>query len=384
MSGWQEGLLAAGLTGAPVLVVLATVPDSRGAHTAALIAGVVAGVLLLIAALIFYFYWLTTPSRRHSWTASAMVVLAVQVLASSAVELARAASDRGILPWGSAVDVLATTVVLALMLIGGRALRNPQPLLVGIGLGMALTALHVVGPADDVLVDPSAATAGLLLLTIVVGQLAIAWLVARDTNLTEWARNRLVLTIVLVGIASVARSGAFEGWATDLAAATAQVGAAVLWTSATFVLLRDALATQHRRSIVLEGSVLEFESTLRGSREQLHEIRSTVAGAASASRLLDDHTIGAATHARLERAHPHGARPPRAVGDPGDATEPRPGGSRRDARRAPRVASRPGPHGRVGAQRGAPCTRHRTTSPKPSTSCSTTRPPTAGPPAGSR
>jgi signal transduction histidine kinase len=302
VSGWQEGLLAAGLTGTPVLIVLATVPDSLAAHTAALIAGMVAGVLLLIAALNFYFYWLTTPSRRHSWTASAMVVLAVQVLASSAIELTEPTRERGILLWGSAVDLLGTAVVLMLMLIGGRAVRNPQPLLVGLGLGLGLTVLHVTGPVDTTFLDPSPAAAGLLLLTIVAGQLAIAWLVLRDHNLTDWARNRLALTVGLVGVAHVAGSGAFEGWATDLAAATAQVGAAGLWASATFVLLRDALATQHLRSIALEGSLLEIESSLRGSREQLHEIRSTVAGAASAARLLDDHSIGAATHARLERA----------------------------------------------------------------------------------
>ncbi|WP_310526363.1 ATP-binding protein [Nocardioides sp.] len=285
-----------------MLLVLATVPGSRGAHTAALIAGLVAGVLLLIAALTFYFYWLTTPSRRHSWTASAMVVLAAQVLASSAAALVEPTGDRGIAPWATAVDLLATAVVLVLMLLGGRALPNPQPLLVGIGLGMALTVLHAAGPVGQSLVAPSAATVGPLLITIVVGHLAIALLVARDHNLSEWSRNRLVLTILLVGLAQVARSGAFEGWATDLAAAIGQVGAAVLWASATFVMLRDALANQHRRSIVLEESLLEIESSLRGSREQLHEIRSTIAGTASASRLLDDTSISPVTHARLERA----------------------------------------------------------------------------------
>jgi signal transduction histidine kinase len=300
--GWQEGLLAAGITGASILIVLATVPDSRAAHTAALIAGMVAGVLLLIAALNFYFYWLTKPSRRHSWTASAMVVLAAQVLVSSAIELTEPAGNSGFLLWGGAVDLLATAVVLTLMLIGGLAVRNPQPLLVGIGLGLALTVLHVAGPAGVSFRDPSPAAAGLLLVAMVAGQLAIAWLVLRDHNLTDWARNRLALTVGLVGLAHVAGSGAFGGWASDLAVATAQVGAAALWTSATFVLLRDALATQHRRSIALEGSLLEIESSLRGNRELLHEIRSTVAGAASASRLLDDHSIGAATHDRLERA----------------------------------------------------------------------------------
>ena len=282
-----------------MLLVVFTVPDNKAAHTAALVAGSVAGGLLLIAALIFYFYWLTTPSRRHSWTASAMVVLGIQVLASSSIELAQPGRDRTT-PWGLAVDLVATGVVLTLMLIGGRALRNPQPLLVGLGLGVALTLLHLARPEVSASSDPM--TAGLLVLLIVAGQVFIAWLVLRDHSLTDWARHRLALTMLLVGIAHVAGSGAFETWATDLAATSAQVVAAILWISATFLMLRNALAVQHRRSIVLEGSFLEIESSLRGNREQLHEIRSLVAGAASASRLLDDKSVGAATHDRLERA----------------------------------------------------------------------------------
>lgn len=301
VGGWQEGLLAVGLTGVPVLVVLATVPDSREAHTVALIASVVAGVLLLIAALSFYFHWLTTPSRRHGWTATATVVLAIQVLTSSADELAGSSTQEGVPFWDSAVDVLGTALVLGLMLLGGRAVPNPQPLLLGLGLGVVVTVLQTSGPVGPDVASPSVTTTGVLL-TILAGHLVIAWLVMRDRSLMAWARTRLASTVVLVGIALAARSGAFETTAADLTAAVAQVAAAALWASVSFVLLRDALVTQHRRSIGLEESLLEREASLRGSREQLHEVRSTVAGVASAARLLDDATLGGATQARLEHS----------------------------------------------------------------------------------
>lgn len=294
--------MAAGLTVAPALVVLATVPASRAAHTAALIVGVMAGVLLLLAALLFFFHWLTTPSRRHSWTVTAVLVLAAEVLVSSGHELARPSAYERMLPWGSMIDLLAIFVIIGLMVLGARAARNPQPLLVGIALAVVLIVLHVSGLMDPMLVTRSATASGLVLAAIVAGHLVVAWLVLRDLNLVEWARFRLALTVFLVGIAHVARSGAFEGWAADVSASVALAGAAGVWASTTFLLLRDAMATQHRRSIVLEGSLLEIEASLRGSREQLHEIRSTVAGAASAFRLLDDQTIGAPTRARLERA----------------------------------------------------------------------------------
>ncbi|MEO5663499.1 MAG: HAMP domain-containing sensor histidine kinase [Nocardioides sp.] len=303
LKGWPEGLLAAGLTVAPVLVVLTTVPATRAAHTAAQIVGMMAGGLMLLAALLFFFHWLTTPSRRHSWTVTAMLVLAVQVLVSSGHELASPPPDQHmVLLWGNAIDLLAITVVIGLMLLGARAVRNPQPLLLGIGLAVALTLLHMSGLVDPLPFTSSAAAAGVVLLLIVAAHLVVAWLVLRDHNLVEWARNRLALTVALIGVAHIARSGAFEGLATDLAASLALASAAGIWASTTFLLLRDAMSTQHRRSIVLEGSLLEIESSLRGSREQLHEIRSTVAGAAGAFRLLDDTTIGAPTRARLERA----------------------------------------------------------------------------------
>lgn len=300
--GWQDGLLAAALIVAPVVVVLSMAPDNRDAHTSALIAGVVSGAVLLIAALLFYFHWLTMPSRRHSWTVSAMVVLPAQMLISSGHDLARPAMDTRVLPMSSLLDLLATLLVVALLLLGGRATRNPQPLLVGIGLAITLTLLHALVHLEPPLIDSSTAVAGSVLVAIVAGHLVIAWLVLRDHNLIDWARGGLALTVTLIGIAQAARSAAFEGRATDLVAPAAQLGAAAVWTGVTFFLLCQALSTQHRRSVVLEGSLLEFESTLRGRREQLHEVRSTVAGLASAARLLDDQSIGAATHARLERA----------------------------------------------------------------------------------
>ncbi|CAA9400241.1 MAG: hypothetical protein AVDCRST_MAG60-2058 [uncultured Nocardioides sp.] len=299
--GWQEGLLAAALTGVPVAVLLATVPSSRGAATAALVIGMVAGALLLTATLVFYLHWLTVPRPHHGWVACAMVVLASQVLVSSGLGLTEA--DRGIaaLQWVSAVDLVVTGAALALVILSARGVPAPDPLLMGVVLGVALTALQVAELATSVSPPPTLLTVSMLV-TIAAGHLAIASLVWREDELPRWARGRLVVTICLIGVAHVARSGLVDNRVTDLATALALTGAAALWTSATIVMLREALADQRERSAGLEGSLLEIESSWRGSREQLHEIRSTIAGAASASRLLGDHNVEAATHARLERA----------------------------------------------------------------------------------
>lgn len=298
---WQVWLLAAGLTAAPVLAVPASLPDSPQAQRDALITGALAGALLLIATLAFYFHWLTAPSRRHSWTVSAMAVMATQVLVSSVHYLTDPSDAPGSTAWTGTIDLLTGVVVVTLMMLGARAVRNPQPLLVGLGVGAGLAVLYVAGPVDAALATPHSLSTTVVLIAIVAGYLGVAWSVMRDHNLTAWARPELALTIVLLGIAEAAQSGAFGHGPGNLTTATAQVAATVLWCTTTFLLVRDALATEHRRSVMLEGSLLELEPSLRDNREQLHEIRSTVAGAASAARLLDNDAIGGAAHARLQR-----------------------------------------------------------------------------------
>jgi len=233
-----------------------------------------------------------------------MVVLASQLLVSSGLGLAAADTRTSALRGVGTVDVFVTGVALVLVVLGARGVSVPDPLLLGLGLGVALTAMQVVefqvvAPAAE---QPTPIPATAMLLTIVGGHAWIATMMSRDLALPGWARIRLVVTVCLIGFAHVAGAGLVDTRATDLATAIALAGAASLWTSATFVLLRETLSDQRQRSLGLEGSLLEIESSWRGSREQLHEIRSTVAGAACACRLLNDHDISATTHDKLEMA----------------------------------------------------------------------------------
>ncbi|WP_297739360.1 HAMP domain-containing sensor histidine kinase [Nocardioides sp.] len=121
------------------------------------------------------------------------------------------------------------------------------------------------------------------------------------TNKTFMGWREGLLVALLTGVpaamllmAAVARS---PGSSVVLVMTGATAGAC-----ATFLLRRQKLRDEHRRSAALESSLLEMEASWRGSREQLHEIRSTLAGAACACRLLDDHEISADTHAQLEHS----------------------------------------------------------------------------------
>jgi signal transduction histidine kinase len=143
-------------------------------------------------------------------------------------------------------------------------------------------------------------TSWIIQVDLVVSAAALFLVLWRERALPRWVHSRLVAVVCLVGAVHVTRFGLLPGWASDLATIVGLAVAVALWTSATSLLLRETMRDQYRRSAGLEDTLLELESNWRGTREQLHEIRSTLAGAVSASRLLSDHTLDPGTHAGLE------------------------------------------------------------------------------------
>jgi signal transduction histidine kinase len=109
-----------------------------------------------------------------------------------------------------------------------------------------------------------------------------------DRALSPWVARRLALSVVLISLAQVAQPWALGADAGPLAASTMLACAAVLAAGATFALLRSSLEDEHQHSMDLESSLLEIEGSSRGSREALHELKSTIAGLARASELLSE------------------------------------------------------------------------------------------------
>ncbi|HXH79051.1 HAMP domain-containing sensor histidine kinase [Nocardioides sp.] len=239
MGGWQEGLLAAALTTVPAGVLWASLPGDQGSAAAGLAAGVVAGALLLMATLSFHLRGLASPGTNRGWIPVAMVLLASQLTVSSGLRLVEMDSWNGTAWWLTLVDLSVTAAALFLVMRQERALPR-------------------------------------------------------------WVRRRLMAVVCLIGAVHVTRVGGLDAWASDLAAVVALAAATALWTSATSLILRETLHNEHQRSAGLEDSLLELESTWRGTREQLHEIRGTLAGVSRASGLLSDPTLDADTRAGME------------------------------------------------------------------------------------
>lgn len=301
LDDWHESLVLLVVSLVPVAMVLALAPEAHVIATVAGVAGLVAGLLLMVASVMFYLRWRTIPDPRQGWVVAALALVTCQVLLNAGFAL----SPRpGIDPrsgWPILVGATTTILALALAIAGVRArsARIPNPLVLGVTLGIAAALFRLVvvplrEPINDWLVVVLAAC-------VALGHVGIGAAVLANRTLPRWASWRLAATLVLIGIGHVASLGPFDGVTADLVSASARAAAGVLWTSATYVMLRESLESQRVRAAALEGSLLEVEATARGARERLHEVKSTLAGLSSAAQLLNDNTLPDGVRQRLER-----------------------------------------------------------------------------------
>lgn len=297
LAEWRVSLLLVVLTVTPVAAVLAAVPRARGFEAAALVGAQSAGIVLLLGMLLFYLYWRARPIVEVGWTVAAVVVVAVQVLFDTGFSLASGESPQS--SWSFAIDALAASVALGLVACR-KVERVSDPLLLGLGLGILLVGLHSLPQVFSSLGHVPVALALVAPFVILAAYLGLARRLVAERCLPAWAGTRLAAAMVLVGLGGVGQS---VGWYEEVAAlgtGLALALAATLVTSTTYLLVRDAMEAQDGRTAELEESLHHLESEARSAREHLHEVKSTIAGIASASRLLEQ-PMAAETRQRLER-----------------------------------------------------------------------------------
>ncbi|MGZ8736946.1 MAG: sensor histidine kinase [Nocardioides sp.] len=296
---WRVSLLLAALTATPIAAVLVIVPDTRDPGRAPMVADLVAGVLLLLAAVLFYLHWRDRPVVEEGRTVAATAIIGIQVLSGAGFSLAsNVVSPQS--PWGTAVDALSAAVALCLVACR-RVERVGDPLLLGLGLGLVLAGLKGMGLVVPQLADLPVAAAYVALFVVLAAYLGVARAFLAERCLPPWAGLHLAAAVCLVGVGEVGQS---VRWSEDLAAMTAGLAlamAAALWTSTTYMLVREGMEARRRRTAELEESLHHVESHARSVHEQLHEVKSTIAGVSNATRLLREHLVGPETRQRLER-----------------------------------------------------------------------------------
>lgn len=300
---WQEVLGLLAVPCVPAILVLAVTSEAARLSAVATFANVAGGVLLLLATVMGYLTWRTTPDPRSGWVVAVLALVTSKVLAdagsSTSPELIASADFRA-----TSITVGALTAALGVaMAWKGLRHRNasmPDPILLGVTLGMVLMLVRL-GLTVISLGPPPPAVVTTLAVLSVAGYAGIGALVSVNPQLPHWAQWRLVATMLLVGAGPLAYLVHEGQAAVDLAVACTRAAAGALWLSASWIMLRESLEVQRARASSLEGAMLEIEETARGTRERLHEVRSTLAGLASASELLTDENLPADVRHRLEK-----------------------------------------------------------------------------------
>jgi len=313
----QARLVGAGLvvtwTLVPLLTVLWFAPGSRDLATAAAVTDLITYPALLMGALLLYVHTRVAPGVVSPGLATAVVFGTSQGVAYAVLRLTLPDSIQGRPGWLMLLELVVAVVLVVLLVSGDRLRPLGDPLIVGLGLGAAVSAARLLivtwaAPLPGALQD-QAAMLGVLVFLV---HLAAAGLVIRRGLAPRSAAVPLGATWALLGLSHLLTYPTPPLDARSLVAVVADLVGAVLFCTTTWRLLQGALAGATRLEVLQE--LLEVaEAEVRQDRTVLHEVASAAAGITSVSQLLASGQLGdaaardrmmqllAAESARLQR-----------------------------------------------------------------------------------
>jgi signal transduction histidine kinase len=292
-------LYIAAATAAATAAVVVSMTRDDWVVPPTLLVGTAATVLALAASILFYVTWRVSPTVTHGWWACAALFGCTQALAvprAGVVDPAEVASRPG---WLILANLVSALVVLGLVIAGTRATRTPDPLVLGLSLGVAM-AVGRIAVADLPALDVSPWVLDVMTAAVTSIHVLVVVVLLRHPVARGWTTPRVLTLFLLLGSANLAQAPVVHGPWVEGAVAVAQLVGACLFLSVSFALLRDFLLQQELATSDLHHRLEEAEAVGRDGKERLHEIRSTVAGISNASRLLHEGKVAPATRRRLD------------------------------------------------------------------------------------
>ena len=264
-----------------VLGVVQLQPDRLYAH-AAQTAELATYPVMLAAAALLYVYFRLTPQDGTAWLATAAVFGTTQAAGYALMRVVMEDEVRINSGWLMLTQVVVAAVLVCLM-AAQRVLRDfADPLLVGLGLGLAVTTwrLALVDRADpSPALERGLVPLAVLLLVLFTG---MAIQLVRSIRLPRWASLRLAIVVSVLGAGQVLTYPVAHDDARSVVAVGLFVLGNALLAVTTVNLVRDALTHQHD----VQRRVETLEAHRRQDRTLIHEMVGTVAGISAASRLL--------------------------------------------------------------------------------------------------
>lgn len=272
---------------APLVVVLATVPQARALPPATFSNALIVAPTLLLVAAVLYYHWSMSADHVAGWLVLGLTLVGVQGIAVPV--LSYGASHQS---WLALTDLLLGVAVLVLARNGRHAPLYADPLALGLALGVGVIGLRLAGVTVLPEWQPSPATVAVLGAGILVVHAAIARAVLQVESAPSWLRSRIAGTAMLLGISQVAANLAPPWLDSDAVAALAlvtAVGCVVLLITAGLMQLRILLG--HDSTMAeLHQQLQTIEAGVRLERARIHEINATLAGISSASQLIHSQT----------------------------------------------------------------------------------------------
>lgn len=266
-----------------------------------------AQIVLMFGATMLYLHWRVAREAATGWLAAAVVVPAVHATPLALLAIATP-GDYAPLPMAGPFIVLTSTVALVMTVLAARQVPVPRrldPLALGAILGVAVAVVHLVLVRTDVLALGATGSPATRSLLTVIGVLT-ALTLASIAVLRRAARLPLTFGVAAVTLSPVlvpVEVGTDAWW--QGSAVALHLFGAVLVCVVALELTRSAGNSHARQVQELSVRAARAEASNRRHEETLHELRSTVAGIASAAQLLgsEDADLRGLTRNRLQRMH---------------------------------------------------------------------------------
>ena len=288
----RGGAYAALLVITPLVALLLLMREPGNALRQEQTSAFLAYALVLGASVCVYFEWrmrtsyvgLDLEARLAGWLTVGLLVTAVQGLvgAAGAPDTIGASTDR----WPVVNQLVLLLVLFALAAVAERIDVPTDPLLVGAVISFVLTAGYVVAHtlASPLLLSHLAAS--LLNTVVLLAGLVLALILLHRTQVSLWVRRRLAGAAIVLCVAQCLTNMTGEHSLVMGAVVVANLGGAMVLCALSQRVLRVALFAQQKEMVKLHASLAEARAGVQEDQELLHEVGSTVAGIASASRMI--------------------------------------------------------------------------------------------------
>ncbi len=289
---WQGTVLVLLTVLLPTAFVMWLDPDSRSIDGVTAVFGLATFPVMLAAGIIMYFAWRLTGEENLPWLSSTLIVIAIQGFTMAGLHAAHGPDLLDVGVGLVLVQVLFCAAAVVTLTIASDRATTVDPALVGFSVGIVSALAAVLVPSlgltrglritDYLLLTILAATAMALLLTILV-----RGLVDLASTCPAWVRGRLVVGVLAVGVSQVV-SVTTDLDRVGLLLVGVQLAGVSLVTTASLGVMRQLGADSAGAVADLRHRVQEVELQNREDRERLHELNASIAGIATASRLIHD------------------------------------------------------------------------------------------------